>query len=112
MAVSEITNLVIHKGESFNASFDLYNSDNSGLSISGITSTSARIRKHSTSVIFEDFSTTTTTTPPANIKIELTPEQTSNLELGRNYFDIFITTSGDNRQKFITGTVIVLDSVV
>ena len=112
MAVSEITNLVIHKGESFNASFNLYNSDNSGLSISGITSTSARIRKHPTSVIFEDFNTIITTTPPANILLELTPIQTNNLESGRNYFDIFITTSGNNRQKFITGTIIVLDSVV
>lgn len=112
MAVSEITNLVIHRGASFDASFDLYNSDNSGLSISGITSSSARIRKHSTSVIFEDFSTTITISPPANIKIELTPTQTNNLELGRNYFDIFITTSGNNRQKFITGTIIVEDSVV
>ena len=112
MAVSEITNLTLDRGANFTASFNLFNSDSSGLSISGITSTSARIRKHSTSVIFEDFSTTVTSAPPANIKIELTPEQTSNLELGRNYFDIFITTSGNNRQKFITGTIIVKDSVV
>lgn len=111
MAISEITNLTIDRGASFIASFDLFNSDSSGLSISGITSTSARIRKHSTSIIYEDFSATITTAPPANIKIELTSEQTSNLELGRNNFDIFITTSGNNRQKFITGTIIVRDSV-
>ena len=111
MAVSEINNLTIEKGASFTASFNLFNSDSSGLSISGITSTSAKIRKHPTSVIVENFSTTVTTAPPANIQIDLTPEQTSNLESGRNYFDIFITTSGNNRQKFITGTIIVNDSV-
>ena len=112
MAVSEITNLVIEKGENFDASFNLYNSDNSGLSISGITSVSARIRKHPNSVIFEDFIASVTTSPPANITIQLTSQQTYNLEAGRNYFDIFITTTGDNRKKFITGTIIVNESVI
>lgn len=112
MAVTEITNLTIDRGASFAASFNLFNNDKSGFPIDGIISSSARIRKHSKSDIYENFKVIITTSPPANITIELNSEQTAKLELGRNYFDVFITTSGNNRNKFVTGTVIVNDSLV
>jgi hypothetical protein len=110
MAVAEITNLVIEKGTDFEAIFNLFEPDNSSASLAGIASTStyATVRKHPTSVLFEEFSKTII--PSAGtIILTLTAEQTSNLTAGRNYFDVVITI--DNKKvKVIKGTAIVEES--
>lgn len=112
MAVSEITNLVIEKGADYEGTFTLFNDDSSGLSLLGISSFSSRIRKHSTSIIFEDFAVTATLAPPATITLKLTAAQTRNLESGRNYFDVFgFTQTGNVPIKYIKGTIIVQDSM-
>lgn len=112
MAVAEITNIVIEKGTDYEGTFTLFNDDSSGLSLLGISSFSARIRKHSTSIIFENFSVNVTTSPPAVITLKLTAVQTSNLESGRNYFDVVgYTDIGNQAIKYIKGTIIVKDSM-
>jgi hypothetical protein len=112
MAVAEISNITIERGVDFNVEFDLFNDDSSGVSLVGISTVSATIRKHPSSIISEDFTCTVVTTFPAVLKLELTAQQTLNLESGRNYFDVLIyTTVGGPRQKYIKGTAIVLDTM-
>jgi hypothetical protein len=108
MAVAEVNNLVIEKGTYFEVTFNLFDADNSASSLLGITTSYATIRKHSSSTIFEDF-TYNIVGETGTIELSLTEQQTSNLEAGRNYFDVIIFTEG-KKKKFIKGTAIVEES--
>lgn len=108
MAVAEITNIVIEKGTYFEATFNLFEPDSSATALTGLTTTYARIRKYPSSSLYEEFSKTITTNT-GTIKLSLTPEQTSNLKPGRNYFDVVLTMEG-KKVKVIKGTVIVEES--
>lgn len=108
-AVYEINNLVIEKGTSFDATFNLFNVDNSISVISGLTTTYASIRKHPKSDSFEEFRKTITTST-GTIELSLTEEQTARLSSGRNYFDVVLTIQGQ-RVKVIKGTIIVEESM-
>lgn len=108
MAVAEITNLVIEKGTDFEATFNLFDPDQSTSNLTGLTTTYARIRKYPGATNYEEFSKTITT-GTGTIKLELTSEQTSRLSPGRNYFDIVLTLN--NKKKMVTrGTAIVMES--
>lgn len=109
MAVAEINTLVIEKGTYFEATFNLFDSDSSPSALTGLTTTYATIRKHSTSSIYEAFSSTITTST-GTIKLSLTDIQTANLEVGRNYFDVVLTIEG-KKIKVFKGTAIVEESM-
>mgnify|MGYP003343448977 CR=1 FL=1 len=109
MAVAEITNLVIDKGTDFEATFNLFDPDQSTSVLSGLTTTYASIRKYPESTEGEVF-TTEITTLTGTIKLRLSLSQTANLQAGRNYFDVVLTTGG-KRVKIIKGTAIVEESV-
>lgn len=108
MAVSEVTNLIIYKGADFDIEFDIFQSDNSELILNNIGTSYATIRKFPKSVIYEDFEVEI---PPltGTVKLSLSPEQTANLETGRNYFDVILTISG-KRIPVIKGSAMVEDS--
>jgi hypothetical protein len=108
MAVAEITNIVIEKGTDFEATFNLFNPDNSSTSLSGLSTTYATIRKFPESTDSEEFSKTITT-GTGTIKLSLTSDQTARLKAGRNYFDIVLTIGG-KKIKVIKGTAIVEES--
>jgi hypothetical protein len=109
MAVAEITNIVIEKGTDFEATFNLFDPDQSATVLTGLTTTYASIRKHPEAIIYENFSTNITT-GTGTILLRLTAEQTANLKSGRNYFDVILTIGG-KKTKVIKGTAIVEESV-
>ena len=109
MAVYEISNLTVEKGTYFEATFNLFDPDDSASTLTGLTTTYASIRKYSGSSSSEEFSKSITTAT-GTIKLSLTEEQTSRLSVGRNYFDVVLTLSG-KKTKVIKGTAIVYESM-
>ena len=108
MAVAEITNIVIDKGTDFEATFNLFDPDQSASVLSGLTTTYATIRKYPNASDGEEFSKIITA-GTGTIKLSLTATQTSNLKVGRNYFDVVLTLGG-KKTKVIKGTAIVEES--
>jgi hypothetical protein len=109
MAVAEITNIVIEKGTDFEATFNLFDPDQSAVVLSGLTTTFATIRKFPDATTGEEF-TKIITAGTGTIKLSLTATQTANLKAGRNYFDVVLTIQG-KKTKVIRGTAIVEESV-
>jgi len=109
MAAAEVTTLIIEKGTYFEATFTLFDPDQSTAVLSGLTTSYARIRKHPEATAYEEFSKTITT-GTGTIRLSLTGEQTANLSAGRNYFDVILTLGG-NKVKVLKGTAIVEESV-
>jgi hypothetical protein len=109
MAVAEITNIVIEKGTDFEATFNLFDPDQSASVLSGLTTTYATIRKFPDATTYEEFGKTITA-GTGTIKLTLSATQTANLKAGRNYFDVVLTIGG-KKTKVIKGTAIVEESV-
>jgi len=109
MAVPAV-NLTIDKGTSFEATFNVSNSDGSVFSLSNYSAT-AKIRKHPTASSSKSFSTSITVAT-GEIKISMGSTVTADLTAGRNYYDVIITQSGTGKvQKVFEGTAIVNDTV-
>lgn len=108
MAVAEINNIVIEKGTHFDATFSLFDPDQSASVLFGLTTTYASIRKYPESTDGEEFSKTITAST-GTIQLSLTSTQTANLKAGRNYFDVVLTIGG-KKTKVIKGTAIVEES--
>lgn len=109
MAVAEINNIVIDKGTDFEATFNLFEPDQSVAILSGLSTTYATIRKFPDATEFEEFGKTITSST-GTIKLTLTAEQTARLRAGRNYFDVVLTIN-NKKTKVIKGTAIVEESV-
>jgi len=108
MAVAEVTNIVIEKGTDFEATFNLFDPNQSASVLTGLTTTYATIRKYPDATTGEEFAKTITA-GTGTIKLTLTATQTANLKAGRNYFDVVLTIGG-KRTKVIKGTAIVEES--
>lgn len=108
MAVAEVTNIVIEKGTDFEATFNLFEPNQSAAILTGLTTTYATIRKYPDATAGEEFGKTITT-GNGTIKLTLTSTQTANLKAGRNYFDVVLTING-KKTKVIKGTAIVEES--
>ena len=108
MAVAEVTNIVIEKGTDFEATFNLFDPDQSASVLIGLTTTYASIRKYPDATAYEEFSKTITA-GTGTIKLTLTAAQTANLRAGRNFFDVVLTIGG-KKTKVIKGTAIVEES--
>ena len=108
MAVAEITNIVIEKGTDFEATFNLFDPDQSATVLSGLSTTYARIRKYPDATSYEEFGKTITA-GTGTIELTLTAAQTANLKAGRNFFDVVLTING-RKVKVIKGTAIVEES--
>jgi hypothetical protein len=103
-------NLTIEKGTDFEATFNVENSDGSTFSLSNYSAT-AKIRKHPTAPTSKSFSTSITVAT-GEIKISMGSTITTQLDAGRNYYDVIITQSGTGKiQKVFEGTVIVSNTV-
>lgn len=108
MAIAEINNLTIYKGTYFDATFNLFQSDSSSLVLNNLGTSYARIRKHPTSIEYEDFSISITTST-GTIQLSLDEEKTSRLTVGRNYFDVILTISS-RKTPVLKGTILVEES--
>ena len=103
-------NIVIEKGTSFEATYNVTNSDNSVYSLTNQSAT-AKIRKHPTATTSKSFQTSITTAT-GDIKISMGSTVTAELTAGRNYYDVIITHATTGKvTKIFEGTAIVRDTV-
>ena len=103
-------NIVIEKGTSFEATYNVTNSDDSVYSLTNQSAT-AKIRKHPTATTSKSF-TTSITTATGEIKISMGSTVTAELTAGRNYYDVIITHSTTGKvTKIFEGTAIVKETV-
>jgi len=103
-------NIVIEKGTSFEATYNVTNSDDSVYSLTNQTAT-AKIRKHPTATSSKSFQTSITVAT-GEIVISMGSTITADLSSGRNYYDVIIThTSTGKVTKIFEGTAIVKDTV-
>ena len=112
MAGTEVSDVIIEKCSSFEKSFTLLNDDGTPTSLTGVGTANATIRKYSSSSISENFSLSVSGADGI-ITLSLTPEETSNLESGRNYFDVlmYTTVGGSVRKKYLKGTALVEETM-
>jgi len=110
MAAVSIVNLVIHKGTDFEENFYFTEEDGSPLNLTGYTG-SAKIRKHPTATKYNIFTITFVDRAKGNLKVSMGSSVTSNLNSGRNCYDILLTDNFGKVSKVIEGSVIVNDSV-
>ena len=103
-------NIVIDKGTSFEATYNVTNSDNSVYSLTNQSAT-AKIRKHPTATTSKSFQTTITANT-GEIKISMGSTVTAELTAGRNYYDVIITHATTGKvTKIFEGTAIVKETV-
>ena len=103
-------NIVIDKGTSFEATYNVTNNDSSVYSLTNQTAT-AKIRKHPTATSYKSF-TTSITTSTGEIKISMGSTVTAELTAGRNYYDVILTHATTGKViKIFEGTALVHDTV-
>jgi hypothetical protein len=108
MAVYAV-NYTLEKGTDFETEINLTEDDGSPLNLVGYIG-SAKIRKYPTSPRYKAFTITFINREQGRIKISLSSTQTSGLEGGRNYYDMFLTDSNGKIRKVIEGNIIVNES--
>jgi hypothetical protein len=106
MSVQSLPSIIINRGTDFERSVSI------GTTIlnSGIHSTVSKIRKHSSADEYAEFQTYINDTTNKVI-ISMGNTITTDLDLGRNYFDIFLINNQTNKTiKLVEGSIIVNDS--
>jgi hypothetical protein len=109
MAIAENTNLTIYKGTDFEATFNLFEPDNTTAVLSNLGTTYAKIGKYPTSPTYETF-TCDILEDYGAIKLTLDFEQTLRLKIGRNYFDVVLTIDS-KKVPVLRGTMMVEDCI-
>jgi hypothetical protein len=111
MAVSEFTNLKIEKGTDFEATFNIFNEDESEFDITSNFVGVSKLRKYSTSPTSYPFEVTLNDVEN-NVTISMASTMTSALPSGRCVFDILLTYgyADTTTKKFVQGTIIVEDT--
>ena len=105
-----VVNIVIEKNTSFEATYNVTNSDNSVYSLTNQSAT-AKIRKHPTATTSKSF-TTSITVATGEIKISMGSTVTADLTAGRNYYDVILTHATTGKvTKIFEGMAIVNDTV-
>jgi hypothetical protein len=107
MSVPAITSLSIYKGTDFEqkVSIAITTLDSS------IHTASAKIRKHQTSETYQNFNTYIDEIDNS-VVISMGNTVTSDLDSGRNYFDIVIENSSTNKiMKLTEGSILVYDTI-
>jgi hypothetical protein len=108
MAVYAV-NYTLEKGTDFETELNLTKDDGSPLNLVGYIG-SAKIRKYPTSPKYKAFTITFISREQGRIKISLSNTQTSGLDAGRNYYDMFLTDGTGKIKKVIEGNIIVNES--
>ncbi len=106
MSVQELTIIKIDRGTDFQKSISIGTTSLN----SGIHSTVSRIKKHPSAIDFSEFETTIVDSTNS-IVISMGSTLTTNLDLGRNYFDILLINNQTNKiSKLVEGSIIVNES--
>tara|TARA_R100001509_G_scaffold55458_1_gene30588 strand:+ start:135 stop:467 length:333 start_codon:yes stop_codon:yes gene_type:complete len=104
-----VVNLRIEKGTTFEATFNVTNSDGSVFELNNYTAT-AKVKKFPAASSSTSFSTTITSST-GEIKISMASTITSELNSGRSYYDVIITKSTGAITKAFEGSVMVVDTL-
>lgn len=104
----EIVDRSIFKGTDFESEFKLKNSDGSINDLTGKTVV-AKIQKFPGAGISTSFEIDYLNRSQGRINLVLNNTQTSSLESGRNYFDIFVV-SNDKTSPSVVGTILVRET--
>jgi hypothetical protein len=111
MAAVYVSNIVINQGSDFSQVFNLADSSNDQIDLTGFT-LSAQIRKHAGSSVSVDLNPTVVTpSTQGGIRITLTDVQTSTLKPGRYVYDILITDTSGLKTRVVEGSAIVREGV-
>lgn len=105
-----VVNLRIDKGTSFEATFNVTNSDGSPFNLTGHNA-SAKIKKHPTSNTSKSFDVSIVAST-GEITISMGSSVTSELSAGINIYDVVITEINDGKvSKVFEGNVTVYESI-
>jgi len=105
-----VVNIVIEKGTDFEAIYNVTSPDNSVYPLTSQSAT-AKIRKHSSATSSKSFQTSIVS-GVGEIKISMASSITSQLDEGRNYYDVILTHAGTGKvTKIFEGTAIVRGTV-
>lgn len=105
-----VVNLVLEKGTDFEATFNVFEPDTSAANFTNF-SAACKIKKYPTSPIAHNCRVTITAAT-GTIKVAMAKTITSELQSGRNYYDVVMTSNSDNTSfRVIEGSIIVSDSI-
>ena len=105
-----ISNIVIDAGADFNQTFNLENTANSPLDLTGYTATS-KLKKHPASLTDKaTFSVSFPNRTQGELKIALGSSITSTLKAGRYSYDVLLN-DGSQKTRIVSGSAIVTAGV-
>jgi len=106
---AESVNIQIDKGTDFSQKFVMKNPDQTIIDLTGYTAVS-KIRKYPEDTKFQPFAVGIASTT-GTITLSMGTTVTSQLNVGRNYYDILVTTASSSVSKAFEGSVIVNASI-
>lgn len=105
-----VVNLVIEKGTDFEATFNVFEPDTSPANFFNYTGV-CKIKKYPTSPVAHNCKVTITAAT-GTVKVSMARTMTAELESGRNFYDVILTTNtGLYSFKVLEGSIIVSDSI-
>jgi hypothetical protein len=102
-------NINIERGADFETSFNVTNPDNSTVSLVGY-SAAAKIKKFASSESFKSFSISIIAAT-GKIIVSMANTVTSDLDSGRYYYDVIITSQSGKKTKVVEGMALVSDTI-
>jgi hypothetical protein len=105
MAVNPVINISIPQGSDFSETFVSTESDGSTSNLAGY-SAAAKIKKHSGASASTSFSISITASI-GEVTISLTDTQTTDLDPGRYYYDVVLTSGSGSKSRLVEGMAFV-----
>lgn len=105
MAVNPVTNISIPQGADFSKTFTSKESDGSASNLAGY-SAAAKIKKHYDASTSTSFSISITAST-GEVAISLTDTQTTDLDPGRYYYDVVLTSGSGSKSRLVEGMAFV-----
>ena len=105
-----VVNLTIEKGTSFEATFNVFEPDSSAVNLTDYSGV-CKIKKYPTSSKSQSCQVTITAAT-GEVKVSMAKTVTAQLETGRNYYDVILTTVNNGLSfRVVEGSIIVSDSI-
>lgn len=105
MASTPVVNIVIPQGADFSELFTSTETDGSATNLAGYTA-AAKIKKHPGATSSTSFSISITGST-GEVTISLSDTQTTNLEPGRYYYDVYLTSGSGVVSRMVEGMAFV-----
>ena len=105
MAATPVVNIVIPQGTDFSELFTSTESDGTATNLTGYSG-AAKIKKHPGASTSTSFSVSITAST-GEVTISLTDTQTTDLEPGRYYYDVYLTSNVGTVSRMVEGMAFV-----